>query len=64
MVKVVCPLDLESLILCCLRGSVLKVYLAGVVKKKSVTSDFRLQVMLGGYICVSGACKLQLSCVT
>ena len=39
--------NLEELLLIFLGGSVMKVELAGVVKKKRATSVFGLQVMLG-----------------
>ena len=42
----------------------MKVDLAGAVKKKSVTSSFGLKVMIGGSLCVSGPCKLHISCGT
>ena len=35
--------------------------LAGVVNKNRVISSFLLQGMIGGYLCVSGTCILQLS---
>ena len=41
----------------------MKVDLAGAVNKR-VTSSFGLKVMLEGYICVSGPCIFQISCVT
>ena len=41
-------------------GSVLKVYISGVVKKKRAALDFVLQFMLEGYLCVSGTCTLQI----
>ena len=37
----------------CLRGSMMKVYLAGEVNKNWVTSVFRLQVMIIGSLYVS-----------
>ena len=52
MGKFGCLVNMAALLLGCLGGSVLKVYLAGTVKKKCVTSGFRLIVMLGGYICI------------
>ena len=39
-------------------------YIFGVVKKKGAASIFGLQVMLGGSLCVSGPCKLQIYCGT
>ena len=42
-------------------GSVMKVDLSGAVKNKSMTSGFGLKVMLGGSLCVSDPCVLQLS---
>ena len=41
-----------------LGGSFLKVDLDGSVKEKRSNSGFRLKLMLGGYLCVSGTCKL------
>ena len=64
MRKVGCLVNLEELLLIFLGGSVMKVELAGVVKKKRATSVFGLQVMLGGSICVSCPCTLQLYCGT
>ena len=61
MGKVGCIVYLAAFIVSCLGGSVLKVDLAGVVKKKRATSGFRLNVMIGGSLCVSGTCTLQLS---
>ena len=58
MRKVVFLVIMEALLLGCLVGSVPKVDLAGAVKKKRVTSVFGLQVMLGGYLCVSGTLTL------
>ena len=62
MGKVEYLVNMVALIVGCLGGSVMKVDLAVAVKKKRVTSGFGLQVMLGGYICVSGTCTLNLSC--
>ena len=59
-----CPVNMAVILVGFLGGSVLEVDLTGVVKKKSVTSGFGLQVILGGYLCVSGTCVLQISCVT
>ena len=53
---------LMALFVGCLGDSVLEVNLYRLVKKNRVTSGFLLQVMLGGYLCVSGSCILQLSC--
>ena len=52
MRNVGCIVNIVVLIVGFLGGSVLKVYLAGVVKKKNVTSGFGLQVMTVGYLCV------------
>ena len=60
--KVGCLVYMVALILGCLGSSVLTVDLAGVVKKKSVTSGFGLKLILGGSLFVSGHCILQLSC--
>ena len=60
--NVVCIVYLAALLVVCLGGSVLKVYLDGVVKKKRATSGFVFKVMIQGYLCVSGPCVLQLSC--
>ena len=49
-----------SLIVDFLGGSALKVDIAGVLKKKRATSGFGLEVMLGGSLCVSVPCILQL----
>ena len=46
--KVVCIVYMAALLVGCLGGSVLKVDLAGAVKKKWVTSGFGLNVMLVG----------------
>ena len=54
MGKFGCLVNMAALLLGCLGGSVLKVYLAGVVKKKRVTSCFGLKVIIGGSLCVSG----------
>ena len=64
MRKVGCVLNLEALLVVFLGGSVLKVDIDGLVKKNGVTSGFGLQVMLGGYLCVSGTFILQISCGT
>ena len=53
-----------SLLVGFLGGLVLKVDLAGAIMKKGATSGFGFQVMLGGYLCVSGPCTLKLYCVT
>ena len=57
-----CLVYLVSIIVGCLGGSVLKVDLPGMVKKKRVTSCFVSKVMIGGSLCVSGPCILQISC--
>ena len=64
MIKVVCHINMEAVIVGFLGGSVMKVGIYGVVKKKRETSGFGLQVMLGGSLCVSGPCILQLYCGT
>ena len=56
--------NLAALLVGFLEGSVLEVDLSAVVKQKRANSCFRLQVMLGGSIFVSGPCTLQLSCGT
>ena len=56
--KVGCLVYLVAILVGFLRGSVLKDYLAGVVKEKRASSGFGLKVMLGGSLFVSG---LQLS---
>ena len=58
--KVGCIVYLVVLLVSCLGGSVLKVDLVGAVKKKRATSGFGLKVMLGGSLCVSDTCTLQL----
>ena len=60
MRKVVCLVNLAALLVGFLGSSVLKVDIYGVVNKKRATSGFGLQVMLGGSICVSGPCTLQI----
>ena len=62
MSKVGCLVNMADLLVGFLGGSVLKVDISGVVKKKRATSGFGLQVMLGEDIFVSGPCTLQLSC--
>ena len=52
MRKVVRLVNLAALLVGFLGGSVLKVDISGVMKKKRETSGFELQVMLGGYLCV------------
>ena len=59
--KVRCIVYLALLLVSCLGDSVLKVDLAGLVKKKRETSGFGLKVMLGGSLCVSDPFTLQLS---
>ena len=61
MGKVVCLVNMEALIVGCLVVSVPKVDFAGAVEKKRATSGFGLQVMLVGYICVSGPCTFHIS---
>ena len=56
--------DWSTLLLGCLGGSFMTVDIFGVVKKIRVTSGFGLQVMLVGFLGVSGTCILQLSCGT
>ena len=58
MGKVGCLINNAALILGFLGGSVLKVDISRVVKKKKATSGFGLQVMLGGYLFVSGCFTL------
>ena len=49
---------------CMLPGrSVPKVDLSGAVKKKRAASGFGFQVILEGYLCVSGTRTLDLSCL-
>ena len=60
--KVVFLVYLAALLVDFLGGSVLKVDIAGTVKKKWVTSGFGLKVMIGWFLCVSGPCKLHISC--
>ena len=64
MRKVVCLVNMAALLVGFLGGSVLKFDISGVTKKKREISGFELQVMLGGYLCVSGFFTLQLSCGT
>ena len=64
MRKIGCFVNLEALLVVLLGGSFLKVDLAGLVKKKSVTSGFGSQVILGGSIYVSGPFTLHISCGT
>ena len=61
MGKVGCLVNLTTLLVGFLGGSVLKVDITGAVKKKRATSGFGLQVILGGSICVSGPFTLQLN---
>ena len=63
MGRVGCLLNMVALLVGCLQGSVLKADLSRAVKKKRATSAFLFQVMLRGFLYVSGTCKLQLSCV-
>ena len=62
MRKFDCLVNMAALLVGFLGGSVMKVDLAGVVKKKRATSGFGLKVMLGGSLCVSGPCMMQISC--
>ena len=62
MRKFDCLVNMAALLVGFLGGSVMKVDLAVVVKKKRATSGFGLQVMLGGSLCVSGTCTLKLYC--
>ena len=64
MGKVGCLVNMAAFLVGCLEGSVLKVYISGVAKKKRATSGFALQVMLVGSLCVSVPYILQLYCVT
>ena len=52
--KVGCLVNMAALLLGLMGGTFMKVYLAGVVKKKRVTSCFGLKVIIGGSLCVSG----------
>ena len=54
MRKVRCLVNIIAPLVGFLGGSVLEVYLDGVVKGENSTSGFVLQVILGGYICVLG----------
>ena len=60
--KIGCILYLGALILGFLGGSVLKVDLSGLAKKRRANSGFLLKVMIGGSLCVSGPCTLKISC--
>ena len=62
MVNFGCLLNLVSLIVGCLGGSVPKVDISGAAKKKRATSGFGLQGMLGVSVFVSVPCILNLSC--
>ena len=64
MGNVECLVNLDTLLVGYLGGSVTKVDISWAVNKKRATSGFVYQVMLGGYLCVSGTCTLNLSCVT
>ena len=64
MVKVGCLVNIAAILVSFLGGSVPKVDIAGVVKKKRATSGFGLKVMLRGSIFVSVPCILYISCVT
>ena len=61
--KVGCLIYLEKCIVDYLGGSVLKVDIAGSVKKRRATSGFGLKVILGESLFVSGPCTLMISCV-
>ena len=63
MRKFGCLVNLEALLVGFLGVSVLKVDIYGLVNKERAASGFGLQVMLGGYLFVSGPCTLQLYCV-
>ena len=52
MRKVGCIVNMAALLVGFLVGSVLKVDIAGVMKKKRADSGFGFQVILGGYLCV------------
>ena len=58
--EVGCQVGQVALIVSCLKGLVLMVYMNGVVKYIRYTSGFRLQVMLEVYLGVSGTCTLQI----
>ena len=61
MGKFGCIVNLVTLFVRFLGGSVPNVDLDGALNKKRVTSGFGLQVMLGGSLCVLGPRTLQLS---
>ena len=50
MGKFVCLLNMASLLVGYMVGSVMNAGLSGEVKKKRATSVFGLQVMIGGYL--------------
>ena len=52
--KVVFLVYLAAIIVGCLGGSIMKVDLAGAVKKKLGDFRFVFRVLLGGSLCVSG----------
>ena len=52
MGKVGCLVKLAAILVGFLEVSILKFYIAGVMKKKSTTPGFGLQVMPGGSLCV------------
>ena len=64
MRKVGCLVNMASFLVVLLGGSVLKVDISGVVKKKRADLGLGFQVMLGGSLCVSGPCTLHLYCGT
>ena len=64
MGKVGCLINNAALILGFLGGSVMKFDISRVVKKKRATSGFGLQAIIGGSLCVSGTCTLQIYCGT
>ena len=63
MRKVGCLVNMAVLIVGFLGGSVLKIDIDGVVKKKRVTSRFGLQLTLGGSLFFSGSCTFHISFV-
>ena len=64
MIKVGCLVHLAALLVGFPVGSVLKVDLSRGVKKKRATSGFGLKAIIGGSLCVSGTCTLQIYCGT
>ena len=51
-----CILSMAAPLVGFLGVSIMRVDLGGLVKKNRVTSSFGLQLMIGGFICVSGPC--------